>query len=100
MAVVRIPKMTDLGLRAKKCFDFRAPSFTLRPWKRTLSASDSRPTPGGPKATSYQSTKSHQCVIAADATGVASLHMKPINRSTASLSLRHRIPTWKRELNL
>jgi hypothetical protein len=69
----------------EKVFDFRAPSFTLRPWKRTLSASDSRPTPGGPKATSYQSTKSHQCVIAADAAGVASLHMKPINRSTASL---------------
>jgi hypothetical protein len=31
------------------------PTFvTLRPWKRTLSASDSRPTPGGPKAISYQ----------------------------------------------
>jgi hypothetical protein len=30
------------------------PTFvTLRPWKRTLSASDSRPTPGGPKAISY-----------------------------------------------
>ena len=27
---------------------------TLRPWKRTLSASDSRPTPGRPKAISYQ----------------------------------------------
>src|SRR5882724_8012962 len=30
-------------------------------------------------------TKSHQCAIAADATGVASLHMKSIDRSTASL---------------
>src|SRR5258705_6015057 len=30
-------------------------------------------------------TKSHQCAIVADATGVASLHMKSIDRSTASL---------------
>ena len=30
-------------------------------------------------------TKSHRCDIAADATGVASVHMKPMNRSIASL---------------
>jgi hypothetical protein len=48
----------------KPVFDFRAHFVTLRPWKRTLSASDSGPTPGGkksvpispgrPKAISYQ----------------------------------------------
>jgi hypothetical protein len=34
-----------LGHPKKPVFDFRAHFVTLRPWKRTLSASDSWPTP-------------------------------------------------------
>ena len=38
----------------KPVFDFRAHFCHSALWKRTLSASDSGPTPGGPKAISYQ----------------------------------------------